>query len=478
MSTDVQNRPLVVDMDGTLIKTDMLFESFLRVLKAKPWLVLAMPFWLLQGRQVLKQKLAACAEIDVSVLPFQSGVLSFLKAEKAGGRKVILATASTDVVAEKVASAAGVFDEVLASCGKVNLKGQSKAEALIERFGERGFDYIGNDSADIPVWKSSHTVHVVSASEAFANRSRSLGTEVGEWFQAPSASLITVLKALRVHQWVKNVLVFVPLLMAHRLGEPELLSKALLAFVAFCLCASSVYLLNDMIDIDDDRHHRSKKHRPIAAGDLSIAMALFIFPVLLCAGFAVAFFAVSAPFAYLLGLYYILTLAYSFALKRMLMVDVVVLAGLYTSRIAGGALAIDVELSFWLITFSVFIFLSLALVKRYAELLVLQGSGSAEIKGRGYSVEDLPTLLSLGTASAYLSVLVMALYIDTQKVVELYGYPQMLWLLCPVVLFWVSRVWMLTHRGQMHDDPIVFAIKDPVSRYTAVCMVLILVLAS
>lgn len=478
MSIDVQQRPLVVDMDGTLIKTDMLFESFLRVLKAKPWMVLLVPFWLLQGREVLKQKLASYAVIDIAVLPFHADVIAFLKSEKARGRKLVLATASSDAIAQQVASEVGVFDDVLASGNGINLKAKAKANALVERFGERGFDYIGNDKADIPVWQVSHTVHTVSASQGFVSRARALGVEPGEWFQRRSLSLAIMLKGLRIHQWVKNVLVFVPLLMAHRMTEPALLLDAILSFVAFSLCASSVYLLNDMVDVDDDRHHRSKKRRPIAAGDMPIVLALLLFPVLFIAGFSIAFFAVSASFAWLLGLYYALTLAYSFALKRMLMIDVVVLAGLYTSRIVGGALAIDVDLSFWLITFSVFIFLSLALVKRYAELLVLQGSGSAEIKGRGYSVEDLPTLLSLGTASAYLSVLVMALYIDTQKVVELYSRPQMLWLLCPVVLFWVSRVWLLTHRGQMHDDPIVFAIKDAVSRYTALCMALILVLAS
>ena len=477
MSVDAM-RPLVVDMDGTLIKTDMLFESCLRAIKQKPWVFFLLPFWLLQGRAVLKARLAAMANIDIAVLPFYEDVLLFLRQQKQQGRTIILATASTSELADRVANEVGLFDEVMASHAGLNLKSRAKAAALVDRYGEQGFDYVGNDSADFAVWRVAHTAHVVNASEGFARRARALAVEAGEWFIAKPVSLVTLLKALRVHQWVKNVLIFVPLLMAHRFHEPQLFIKAALAYVAFCLCASSVYLLNDMMDLDDDRHHRSKKNRPIAAGNFPIIAALLLFPTLFLVGFGMAVFWVSLPFALLLGFYYLLTLAYSFSLKRLLMVDVVVLAGLYTSRIVGGALAIDVDLSFWLITFSVFIFLSLALVKRYAELIVLKGSGAAEIKGRGYSVEDLPTLLSLGTASAYLSVLVMALYIDTQKVAELYRQPQFLWLLCPVMLYWVSRVWMLTHRGQMHDDPIVFAIKDTVSRYTAACMALILVLAS
>lgn len=477
MSTDLQ-RPLVVDMDGTLVKTDMLFESLLRVVKIKPWLVFYIPVWLIQGREVLKRELANHALIDIGVLPFNGDVVSFLREEKSRGRRIVLATASSSDIANRVAREVGVFDDVLASQEGVNLKGRVKANALIGHFGEKGFDYIGNDQADVPVWKLSHTAHVVHSRERFANYARSLGVASGQWFMMQSLSPMVFLRALRVHQWVKNILVFIPLVMAHRFDESQLLLKAVLAFAAFCLCASSVYLLNDMVDVDDDRHHRSKKDRPIAAGNFPISGALVLFPMLLLAGFAVAFFAVSESFMKLLAVYYLLTLAYSFSLKRMLMIDVIVLAGLYTSRIVAGALAVDTELSFWLIAFSVFIFLSLALVKRYAELLVLQGSGADAIKGRGYSVEDLPALLSLGTASAYLSVLVMALYIDTQKVAELYSNPQILWLLCPVVLFWVSRVWMLTHRGQMHDDPIVFAMKDAVSRYTALCMALILFMAS
>ncbi|HEY9050676.1 MAG TPA: UbiA family prenyltransferase [Gammaproteobacteria bacterium] len=471
-------RPLVVDMDGTLLQTDMLFESFLRALKKRPWIVFLLPFWLLQGRAALKARLATMGEVDVDVLPFRQDVLAFLRSEKQGGRKIVLATASAASLARQVASALSVFDDVLASESGKNLKGQAKAALLVDRYGEKGFDYMGNDQADIPVWRTCHTVHVVSNNKQFVARAQKMGVQAGRCFQSGVFSLAVLARAFRVHQWVKNVLVFVPLLMAHRFHEPMLLSKAVLAYIAFCLCASSVYLLNDMMDIDDDRHHRSKKNRPIASGELPIVAALLLFPLLFVLGFGLALFSVSVSFAWLLGLYYALTLAYSFSLKRQMMIDVIVLAGLYTSRIAGGAFAINVELSFWLITFSVFVFLSLALVKRYAELLVLQGSGAEAIKGRGYCVDDLPTLLSLGTASAYLSVLVMALYLDTDKVADLYTRPYILWLLCPIMLYWIGRIWMITHRGQMHDDPIVFAIKDPVSRYTAVCMALTLFLAS
>jgi len=464
-------------MDGTLLATDMLFESFLRVIKKQPWKIVMVFFWLIQGRSVLKSRLAKDAAIDVGVLPLHDEVVAFLKEEKARGRKLVLATASNKVLADAVASRVGIFDEVLSSSDESNLKASAKAAVLVDRYGHQGFDYVGNDRADYPVWRESHTAHVVNNNETFCVHAQQMGVEAGRKFYPDGLTIKVFFKAIRIHQWVKNVLVFVPVLMAHQFGDAEVLLKTILGFFAFGFCASSVYLLNDMMDLDDDRHHRSKKYRPIAAGTFPVVFALVLFPVLFLAGFLTALFCVSLPFALLLALYYALTLAYSFSLKRMLLIDVIVLAGLYTSRIVGGALAAGVVISSWLVSFSVFVFLSLALVKRYAELLVLQESGGAEIKGRGYAVDDLPTLLSLGTASAYLSVLVMALYIDSQKVTELYANSWMLWLLCPIMLYWISRIWMLTHRGQMHDDPIVFAIKDPVSRVTGIIMLLIIVLA-
>ncbi len=475
----VHQRPLVVDMDGTLIRTDMLLESLLRAIRNRPWCLLLLPFWLLQGRAVLKARLAGCGQPDMTVIPLSRPVVDFLQQQKQAGRRLVLATASSRPLAEGLAARTGLFDEVLASDAATNLKAARKAAVLVARYGPQGFDYIGNDRADLPVWKVAHTAHVATGNAAFARRARAQGAQAGEWFRTGGMSWRTWAQALRLHQWVKNCLVLVPLVMSHEVGNPAMLGLAVLAFLAFSLCASSVYLLNDMLDLDDDRHHRSKCRRPMACGDMPLVAGLLLFPFLLLAGLGLAACFVSMPFALVIALYYLLTLAYSFWLKRLLFVDVVMLAGLYTIRIVGGAVATGLDVSFWLVAFSVFVFLSLAIVKRYTELLPLRDMPEAGVlKGRGYCVDDLPILLSLGTASGYLSVLVMALYINSENVTNLYAHAEGLWLLCPVMLYWISRIWLMTHRGRMHDDPIVFAIKDPVSRYTALCMGLILLLAS
>lgn len=474
----MESRPLIADLDGSVIASDLLLESFLRLLRQRPWAVLCLPFWLLRGRAVLKQKIAERGAPDMVVMPRRVAVIDFLRAEKARGRRVLLATASHRQLAERFAdSCDGLFDEVLATEGGVNLKSGRKAALLVQRFGEGGFDYIGNDAADRAVWRRAHTVHVVNASEGFARQALQLGQQAGQWFPVQRLHWRTLLKALRVHQWLKNVLVFVPLLAAHHFSDWPLLAAAVLAFVVFSLCASSVYLLNDMLDLDDDRHHRSKCRRPMASGAMSILWGLALVPLLLLTSVTLAVLFLPLVFVAVLAVYYALTLMYSFWLKRLLFIDVVILASLYTIRVIGGAVAVAVELSFWLAAFSVFVFLSLAIVKRYTELLLLQEQGDVLMKGRGYHVEDMPLLLSFGIASGYLSVLVMALYINSENITGLYAYPVLLWLLCPLMLYWISRVWIVTHRGNMHDDPIVFAITDRVSRYTVACMALILLAA-
>jgi 4-hydroxybenzoate polyprenyltransferase len=267
-------------------------------------------------------------------------------------------------------------------------------------------------------------------------------------------------KSLRLHQWLKNLLIFVPLLAAHQVSHLPAVMAAILAFFAFGLCASSVYLLNDLLDLEDDRHHPTKRQRPLASGAVPLVWGVALFPVLLLLGGAIAWSWLPREFGMVLVGYYLLTLAYSLHLKRRVMVDVMVLASLYTTRIVAGSAAIDARLSFWLLAFSMFIFLSLALVKRYAELHVLRERGLVRTRGRGYVADDLPLISSLGAAAGYLSVLVLALYIQDSNTASLYRHPQFIWLACPLLLYWVSRTWVIAHRGQMSDDPIVFAAKD------------------
>lgn len=455
--------PLVIDLDGTLLRSDLLLETGMAFVRGQP-LQLLRPFsWLSKGKACLKEGLALATQLDVSVLPYDPEVIAFIEAERGSGRRVVLATASHHSLAERIAEHLKLFDQVLATGGELNLSAHRKRDLLVEHYGEQGFDYAGNSQDDMPIWASARQAYVVNPESGVERRARAQGNVEQVLYSNP-ARLKDWLKALRLHQWLKNILIFVPLLAAHQLANPLMLWQGILAFLLFGLCASSVYLLNDLLDLADDRHHHSKRHRPFAAGRLSIKSGLIAFPALLVAAFAGAAWLLPWQFAAVLLAYYILTLAYSLSLKRRMAVDVIVLAMLYTVRIIAGAAAFGLALTFWVLAFSMFIFLSLALVKRYAELLEAKRKGNTEkIRGRGYYPEDLGMIASLGASSGYLSVMVLALYIRDQATTMLYSQPQIIWLACPLLLFWVTRVWMLTHRGLMHDDPVVFAFRDRIS---------------
>jgi 4-hydroxybenzoate polyprenyltransferase len=447
-----------VDLDGTLISSDLLLESFLLLIKRNPLYLLLVPIWLLRGKAALKAQIAARVELNPAALPYDEEFVSWLRSERSAGRSLWLCTASDRRLADLVASHIGCFTGVLASDGSSNLSGHSKADRLVEEFGERGFDYCGNERADLPVWAKARGAVVVRASSLLERRAGA-AAEVLRVFPARRRTLKAMIRALRPHQWAKNVLVGVPLLAAHLLRHPGSLLQALIAFIAFSLCASSVYLLNDLLDLEADRQHPRKRKRPFAAGDLSLLAGFAMAPCLLIAAIALAAL-LPQKFWLVLGTYYALTCAYSFGLKSLVLIDALALTGLYTLRIIAGAAAVAVPLSFWMLLFSVFLFLSLAFVKRFAELESLRRAQRLRAVGRGYHVEDISLLQSLGTASGYLSVLVLALYINSPEIQSLYSQPKLIWTLCVLVLYWVSRVWMTAQRGKMHDDPVVFALKD------------------
>jgi 4-hydroxybenzoate polyprenyltransferase/phosphoserine phosphatase len=469
---------LVVDLDGTLIQTDLLVESASQFLIQHPFEFWKPLLWLARGKTVLKTELAQRVSIDVAALPYNSTVLDWLRAEKQNGRRLVLATASHRSLADQVAKHLAIFDEVLATEGDVNLKSTAKAQALVERFGEGGFDYMGNDWPDLQVWQKASVAYVVNASAALLKQVH-LISEVGQVFsrELPNQS-VAIFKAMRLHQWMKNLLVFVPLMAAHQYGDVSRDVLALMAFVVFSLTASSVYLLNDLVDVQDDRHHVRKRHRPFASGALSLVAGWAAWPVLLLIAAVWSALLMPAMFTLSLGVYFVLTVAYSLRIKQIAVVDVLTLAALYTLRIIAGAAAIDVPVSFWLLLFSMFIFLSLALIKRYSELRVARDAGkSGALRGRGYEPEDLELVSSLGGSAGFIAVLVLALYIQDGQGAHLYATPQLIWLACPVMLFWISRAWLIAHRGQMHDDPIVFALKDKVSWGVGVFMIAVLALA-
>jgi 4-hydroxybenzoate polyprenyltransferase len=466
---------LCVDLDGTLVRSDLLLESLMLLIKRNPFYLFCIPLWLLRGKAALKAALAARVKLDPAALPYNHELIDWLQSERRSGRSLWLCTAANEKLAAAVAAHVGIFDGVLASDEQVNLAGTRKAERLVERFGEGGFDYCGNERRDVAIWKHAHGAIVVQGS-SHLEKEAARHTSVVRVFPSGSSSFRAAIRALRPHQWAKNALLFVPLLAAHRFSDVSALAATILATVAFCLCASSVYILNDLLDLEADRAHPRKSKRPFASGDLSIAAGLALAPCLLAASVLIA--ATLPPnFWAVLAMYYVLTTAYSFFLKRFLLVDALALAGLYTLRIIAGSEAVSVPLSFWLLLFSVFLFLSLAFVKRFAELESMRRQQRLKAVGRGYQVEDLNVLQSLGSAAGYLSVLVLALYINSPEIEALYRRPKVVWMLCVLMLYWISRVWMMAQRGHMNDDPVVFALRDRQSLAIGICAAITVALA-
>lgn len=466
--------PLCVDLDGTLIRTDMLHETVLLLARRSPPSLLRLPLWLAEGKAALKRRIAERVAIDAATLPYRTDVLALIATARKEGRRVVLATATQATIAHAIADHLGLFDEVMASTDTVNLSGPHKADALVARFGEGGFDYIGNHWDDLPVIRHARRAWIV-CNDGRLRRAAMRSHAEPRWIETERQGIGPWIKALRAHQWVKNGLIFVPLLAAKEIGNPALLLAAVLAFLAYSLFASAVYLVNDMLDLAADRRHRSKRHRPFAAGRLPIAHGVMAVPVLVALSWGIAAF-LPIPFMIVLGIYAVVTTLYSFWLKQQVIVDVLLLAGLYTLRILAGAAATHVEPSFWLLAFSMFVFLSLAMVKRYSELrlAVLEGK---DLAGRGYLQVDLPVLLSIGTGSGLTSVLILALYTRSEIVPEHYPAPQWLWLVPPLMLYWVVRIWMKANRGEVHDDPVLFAVKDWQSLVVFVCMGMMFALA-
>ncbi|MCU0694332.1 MAG: UbiA family prenyltransferase [Polyangiaceae bacterium] len=454
---------LVIDLDGTLLRSDLLLETALVFLREEPWRFLAPVCWLLRGKAALKHELARATDIDVAVLPYDQAVVELIELERGRGRRIVLATASHRRLAERVAEHLQLFDEVIATDLERNLSAETKRDVLIEAFGEQGFDYVGNSNKDLPVWRAARHAYVVNATPTVEHRARKLGN-VAAVLPAHRVTLRDWAKALRLHQWLKNLLLFVPLFAAHQYTELPLIIDALVAFVCFSLCSSSVYVLNDLLDLSDDRHHASKRSRPFASGRLSLHSGLAVFPLLVVAALTLALWRLPIAYSAVLATYYALTLAYSLSLKRHMVIDVITLATLYTLRVIAGAVALNLDLSFWLLAFSMFIFLSLALVKRYAELFEARALGRLDkARGRGYFPDDLQMVAALGAAAGYMAVMVLALYINDSNTTRLYQHPEIIWLACPLLLTWVSRVWMLAHRGQMNEDPVIFAVQDRTS---------------
>lgn len=458
--------PLVVDLDGTLCLSDTLFESVVQLLKSRPWMVLALAVWLVRGRSRLKQRIAEQVPLSATRLPYHQALLGWLRAQRSQGRMLVLATAADASIAQRVQAHLQLFDAVLASDGHTNLKGRAKLAAIRGLLGDQ-FSYAGDSRADIPVWQAARSAVLVGVSRATA---AAIGpsVRVERRFERPACDARLLFKALRVHQWVKNSLLFVPLLTAFAFDWPAI-ATAVAAFMAFSLSASATYLVNDLWDLENDRAHPRKCQRPLASGALPIPQAVLLSAFCLTAGLAIGA-AVGPGFLAWLLVYLVVTSAYSWSLKTYVLLDVITLALLYTIRIVAGAAAIGIGLTPWLLAFSMFMFLSLALVKRTAELVALRDSGRESASGRDYRLTDLSVLWPLGVTAAMSSVVVFGLFITTSDTQHRYLSPHLLWLVAMTLIYWLGRLWVKTGRGEMHDDPVVYAFKDGGSRLTVLAM--------
>jgi 4-hydroxybenzoate polyprenyltransferase/phosphoserine phosphatase len=448
--------PLCVDLDGTLVRSDTLVEGFF-AFATDPGVIGAL-LRLTEGRAAFKQAVAAGAELNVALLPYNETLLAYLRGQKAAGRR-LLATAADQRIARAVAAHLDIFDEVVASDGTSNLKGEAKGRALVERFGVGGFVYAGDSAADLPVWRQAAAVILVNAPAGVASRVRgSLPVELA--IDDQPALLPELIKAMRPHQWVKNILAFVPILTAHALGEASAWIGGIVMFLAFCFTASAIYLVNDLLDIAADRAHPRKRLRPFARGAVPLPIGAAAAVVLLLTGVGLA---LVGHVAWVVALYALMSVSYSFGLKQLPLVDVFMLGALYTIRLFGGGEATGHRLSLWLLGFSSFLFLSLALLKRVEEMMSVGSAGGSKAARRGYSAADTPILQLFGVAAAFASSIVLALFVQSEATAQHYASPSLLWFVVPLLLFWQCRMWLSGARGYMHHDPIVYAARDWVS---------------
>lgn len=471
---------LFIDLDQSLLRGDLLWEGLAGLLRSAPLRLLALPLWLLSGRAIFKQRLSEAVSLSPSGLPFRSSVIEYVHAAQAQGRSVVLASASPRIWVQAVADHLGCFDGILASDGQKNLKGSEKLAAIRACAGEEPFEYVGDSSADIPIWNASAVATLVGPGLVHEKKLAS-GPSVHILPEVESLSWGGGLfREVRPSQWVKNALVFAPLILAHEWADGARLIAVGIAFVAFCCAASMGYILNDLIDLESDRLHPEKCSRPLASGEVSIPMALALL-LLLTAGFTLlcVFFLTLATTGMLL-IYLSLTFTYSFYFKRQLLLDTLVLAGLYTHRLLTGGIAADVTVSPWLLVFSAFLFLSLALVKRFSELLAAPESKEKEqeVKGRAYRKGDMSGVRALGQACGLVAILVLCLYVSGQEVARLYPAPEFLWAMVPVMFYWITRIWILAWRGDLPGDPVLFAVHDGPSYLCGAIMLVSLALAT
>ena len=466
---------LVVDLDDTLIFSDMLHETFWTAFSNDYKIPIKSLGWLTKGKGKLKSKLGISAEIIVENLPYNKDVINYIKQHREKGGYTALVTASDQTVADKIAKFLNLFDEVKGSSENLNLKGHAKAKFLTTRFGLKNYDYMGDSLNDLPIWKNANKAITVNASSSLIKECEKINTNCHHLKSELSQNIFfNYFKVIRAYQWIKNILVFVPMLAAHQFTKQSFVDSSL-AFITFCLIASSVYVINDLFDLNADRTHPNKKFRPFAMGTMSIKNGLIIFLLLFVPGIVMSFI-IDFYFFCLMFTYFILTFLYSIVLKKKVILDICILGILYTLRIFGGGLATEIQISFWLLAFSIFLFLSLASIKRQSELVNLKNRKKINIIGRGYQTNDLPIISMISISAGFVSVLLAGLYINSPDVLTLYSKPWTLGVASIILLFWIMNIVFASSRGLVNDDPIIYAIKDNTSRICFIAVISLMTL--
>ncbi len=461
----------IFDLDHTLIHTDLLYEQFLIAVKKNPLVIFTIFFILLKGKLALKKYFSEIAPIHAEDLPYNEQVLEKVRQFKKQGISCFLVSASWHTEVSKIANYLGFFNSAFGSNESVNLKGINKLKLIQEQWGHQQWAYVGDSNSDLSIWKKANLAISVNASASTVSKLKSLNNN-HEIIHTQKNIFVSFFKAIRIHQWVKNILVFIPIILAHRIFETDLLTKSFLAFILFSFCASSIYLLNDLFDLSADRRHQKKKSRPLASGDFPIPAGIFFFFVFSVASLLTAF-TIDEKVGMTLLLYFILNLLYTFKFKSTMILDVILLAVMYNLRILFGGELTHIPISHWLLSFSIFFFLGLAFIKRYSELI--KHSESSKKNNRAYVSEDRGMIAMLGVSCSLLSVFVFSMYLSSDSVRILYQKQNNLWALTPILVYWLSRTWLLTYRGQVDDDPVAFAIKDKTTYFVGILSLLVIV---
>lgn len=469
----MKDLPLCVDLDGTLVNTDMLFECVLRLLKSEPLYIFLIPIWLMKGKAVLKKEIVKRVTLEDLELSLNDDVVRYLRRHKSQ-RNVLLITGSDQKIAEYVAGETDLFNSAHGSDGHTNLTSKNKRDWLVDKFGEGGFDYMGNDTDDRVVWSAARHALLVGGEKSMRRFS---DIEFIATFETKDPQPRDFFSLLRIHQWTKNALIFIPFLLDKTVQTWPNFVTVILAFLAMSLLASMTYIVNDMLDLNADRKNPTKKNRALAACRISLQTGVLTGLILFLTVLALLPL-LPLSFSGALLLYLVCTLYYSFYLKKRMVIDVCTIAGLHTLRIIAGVFAVQAIWSFWLLAFSMFVFFSLAVAKRVSELTNLKDAGRDIALGRGYLVSDIPMLSAIGVSAGYISVLVVALFVNSEKVAANYSQPMLLWLLCPLLMYWIGRLWLITARGNLHEDPIVFAVRDQVSQAVVALLAIVLAAAS